>query len=417
MLFCQFIVNFIEKFLLKNYYSNLYLNLIMDEILKIEEIAFGGYGIAKKNGYVVFVPYSIPGEEVKIQIKETKKDYAIGEIINIIKPSSQRKEPECRYFGKCKGCSYQHIKYEEELKIKTKQISQIFKQIGKMENPPVKNIISANSPNFYRNKVRLRYKKIKQKHLFGFINNEEKRTIDIEECKIASPLINNKIKEIRNDKFKIFSEKNIRSYNLSIVEDGTKVITTFEPETHLKVKVLENVFNYSLNSFFQVNRTIFKDLFDFISDAIDSFSLQKKTLWDLYCGVGFFGIILHNKFEEVFFVEQNKISFEFLKKNIEENNIKNAKILKGDASLAFNHYNRCDTLIVDPPRTGCGDDVKNNIIKLKPSLLIYISCNPSTLARDSLFFIKNGYKIETIQPFDFFPRTKHIECAAIFTLN
>ncbi|MCK5707365.1 MAG: class I SAM-dependent RNA methyltransferase [Candidatus Aureabacteria bacterium] len=386
--------------------------------IEIDNIAFGGSGVGRFDGLAVFVPLSIPGETIEARVIEIKKNYALAKIESIKNPSQKRQSPPCQYFGKCQGCVYQHMDYKEELKIKTSQVKDIFERLAHISDPPVLPATPCPHEYGYRNKVRLRYKQLKDnKKLFGYIIENRKRTLDIESCLIASPLINKILSDLRNNDFDFFGKQNIRSHNLTLIEDGINSYTALEKKAELKATVNNKIFNYSINSFFQVNRSIFNSLIEYLLSIITKLDLQDAYLCDLYCGVGFFGILLSEHFKHVHFVEQNRVSCRFLEKNIKENNIENAKVINADTEAIIESLtNKYDVIIIDPPRSGCDDKVCASLAEMKPKKLIYISCNPATMARDIEKLTNLGFTLESLKPFDFFPKTKHIEVVAILRL-
>jgi tRNA/tmRNA/rRNA uracil-C5-methylase (TrmA/RlmC/RlmD family) len=218
---------------------------------------------------------------------------------------------------------------------------------------------------------------------------------------------------MRENDFAFFESRGIRGHNLVLAEDGKSVHTPLEGDPVMEVQVGDKAFRYSLNSFFQVNRSIFGPLLSYLSSIFSRPGARGKSLCDLYCGVGFFGILLGSHFEQVDFVEQNKVSCRFLQENIALNQVKNARVLVGDAggvlSASAGHY---DAVVIDPPRPGCSEDVCLSLASIRPSTLIYISCHPATMARDIRRLCGLGFRLESVKPFDFFPRTKHIECVA-----
>jgi 23S rRNA (uracil1939-C5)-methyltransferase len=380
---------------------------------EITDIAFGGAGIARIDGLVVFVPFTIQGERVMALVTEKKKDYAIAQPVEILAPSLKRVNPPCRYFSVCQGCAYQHMDYREEAEVKKRQVIDVFTRIGGFVSPPVLETAACPSEYFYRNKVRLRYKKLKDRSIFGYIIEERRRTLDIENCAIASQLLNAEIRRMREDNFAFFESRGIRGYNLVLAEDGQNVHTPLEGDPVMEVEVSGKTFRYSLNSFFQVNRSIFSPLLEYLSSFFSKPDARRKSLCDLYCGVGFFGILLGSHFEQVDFIEQNKVSCRFLQENIALNQVKNARVLIGDAgSVLSASAGRYDAVIIDPPRPGCSEDVCLSLASIKPSKLIYISCHPATMARDIRRLCGLGFRLASVKPFDFFPKTKHIECVA-----
>jgi tRNA/tmRNA/rRNA uracil-C5-methylase (TrmA/RlmC/RlmD family) len=388
-----------------------------ETVLTIDSIAFGGSGVARINDFVVFVPFVMEGEKVKVQIVKVKARYAEAVLLEVIEPSPFRVLPPCPYFTRCGGCSYQHIPYSKQLELKNRQVEEVFRQLSGGRLTVLEETEPSPLPYFYRTKIRMKFKCSKMGHRFGYYDYFEKNhLIDVEECRIASEKLNNYLKNARLNEFEFFRKKGLRSYNLAWMETESGVVDNLGPSLEVETHVLGKRFIHNRESFFQINHSIFSRLFEILQEVIRKFSSRNETLLDLFCGVGFFGILLSDGFKKVDFVEENKVSFRFLLKNAELNGLSGRSnvFCRPAASSFFALADHYDVIFVDPPRIGASEAVVRQIASKKPNLVLYLSCNPSTQVRDMNWFFENGLELVYLKPFDFFPQTKHIETLAVF---
>lgn len=391
--------------------------------LKINAYDHEGRGIAKVNNKVVFIPNTILDEEHLIEITKDKKNYAEGVSKEIITPSSKRILPICPYYDKCGGCNYLHMGIKDEEEIKRKNVINIIKKYSKLDINP-KFISSKNTYN-YRNKIELKI----IDRLWGYYNESSHDFIKIDECKLAGKAINKIIKE--KD---LFSVKNgqiiIRSnYNDEIL---IKVITDEECNIDVDTLTKNNkiigiiindriiygedffferiggyIFKVNINSFFQINLDILNKVFNILKER------NLGTLVDLYCGVGTLGIAANK--DKLFGIEIVKPAVLDAIENSKINKQNNLYLL-GDSSSIKNIEEHIDSIIVDPPRSGLNKETINNVIDIRPDTIVYMSCNPITLARD-LNILKDYYKLEESYILNMFPRTKHVECVCVLKLK
>ena len=390
-------------------------------MIKIEKLDHQGRGIGKINNKIIFIPYTLPDEIVEFKITKEKKNYLEGQAIKIIKPSEIRITPPCPYYTKCGGCNLMHLNYNEQLKYKQEKIENI---ISKYTNKDIKinKIIKAEHQYYYRNKITLH-----AEDEIGFYKNNSKNIIKINKCIIADKSINNIIKELNDKKIKN-NELIIRTNNketLLYIKNNNENLKSIKADNIINnskiIKgnnyIIENINNYkylvSPTSFFQVNTEQTIKLYNKIKE-LAKITKNDKIL-DLYCGTGTIGLYLSKACKEVLGVEINKEAIKDANKNKIINNIKNATFIAGDAKeiikkLKFNP----DIIIIDPPRSGLFKGMINNLIKFKAKKIIYVSCDPITLARD-LKELSNLYNIEEIQPLDMFPNTYHVECVTLLS--
>jgi 23S rRNA (uracil1939-C5)-methyltransferase len=352
--------------------------------LKIEDVAFGGKGVAREQGKAVFVPYTIEGELVSAEIVREKKQFAEADLVEVKQSSPNRIAPECPYFGRCGGCAYQHINYEHQLAIKWRQLRNALQRIGKLKDVPMRPIIPSLRQYAYRNRITVHA----QDGVIGFFRRDSHRLIDIECCPISREEVNRGLAELREQKH---------------VRDGHYTLrTASEPRV-----------------FSQVNDEVAQALRNLIVDLVPP---NQELLIDAYCGAGFFAKALLDKFERVIGIDWDRFAIAAAKQNASEKET----YIAGDVETELQkvgavHLNRParemdtvtgrSTLIIDPPATGLTEGVRKAISDLAPETLIYVSCNPPTLARD-LKELQHRFAINSVTPLDMFPQTAEIEVAA-----
>ena len=386
---------------------------IGDQItLTIHDIAFGGEGVGRVDDFVVFVPFVLAGETAAAEITEVKKNFARAKLLGVEQPSPERIVPECRYFGACGGCQYQHIAYPAQLRLKHKQISDLFERIGKIPADKIAPVIPCPQPYGYRNRIMIRsqWNKPEQKLNIGFIRADCGLVEDIEECKIAEPALNEQIQHVRAH---------------PPPKGGIKVVLRVQPED----------WDVPPDSFFQNNFFLLPKLVEVIrgflrSDpgapasrrpaehAGETPALPARHLIDLYCGVGFFGIELAGAVESFVGVEYDQRAIQAARKNAAARNIANGGFVAARAEevlpeLLKKFSPEKTAVILDPPRKGCQPQILQWLRETRPAQVIYVSCHPATMARDLNILCGDGvFDLARVQPLDMFPQTQHVECVA-----
>jgi 23S rRNA (uracil1939-C5)-methyltransferase len=352
--------------------------------LKIEDVAFGGKGVGREQGKAVFVPYTIEGELVSAEIVREKKQFAEAELIEVKESSPERVTPQCPYFGRCGGCAYQHVSYEHQLAIKWRQVRDALQRIGKLTKIPMRPIIPSPKPYEYRNRITVHA----QDGVIGFFRRDSHRLIDIEHCPISREEVNRALAELRAQ---------------SRVLDGHYTLRAgSEPRV-----------------FSQANEAVANVLRDLIVDLTPA---NQELLIDAYCGAGFLAKALLEKFDRVIGIDWDKFAISAAEKNateketyiagdVEEELTRNDGFLAGEASRQRMGSRRSFTLVVDPPASGLSGNVRKAVINLAPQTLIYVSCNPATLARD-LEELQEKFAVHSVTPLDMFPQTAEIEVLA-----
>ncbi|MEN2994288.1 MAG: 23S rRNA (uracil(1939)-C(5))-methyltransferase RlmD [Thermodesulfovibrio sp.] len=389
----------------------------MKEIeITLTGIAHLGEAIGKYNGKVVFIPYAIPGETVKAKIIKDEGDYLRAQIIEIIEPSFFRENPPCKLFGICGGCSFQHITYSYQTKLKEIVVMEQLKRIGGIENPEdLTNLtLKAENPYNYRNRADF---SINRENLLGFKIRGTHRFLHVEYCHIMHDKIN-KILSILQGK-----TPKRKTHNITIrygINTGSWLIQpemdTEDIETGQKFyneRLLGYEFIISAPSFFQVNTYQAEKL---IQTVLNYITKDDKTVIDAYAGVGTFTVFLAQRVEHVIAIEESRSAYKDAQINIK--NFDNITYLCEKTEQALFKPNiKADTIVLDPPRIGCMKEVLQAIAEKNIRKVIYVSCEPSTLARDIRYLKEKGYKLREIQPIDMFPQTYHIENVALITLE
>src|SRR5256886_5193397 len=343
--------------------------------LRIEDMAFGGKGVAREYGRAIFGPYTIEVATVSAEIVREKKQLGEAEIGDLRESSPDRVEPPCPYFGRCGGCAYQHIDYEHQLAIKWRQVRDILQRIGKLKEVPMRPIIPSPEPYGYRNRITVHA----QDGVVGFFRRDSNRLIDIARCPISRDEVNRALVDLR--------AQNVR--------DG-----------HYTLRASSGPWVFS-----QTNDAVANALRDLIRQFMPA---NQELLIDAYCGRGFFAKTLLDKCKRAIGIDWDKFAIEAAR----ENATTKETYIAGDVdfelerlrSIAPTFQREKAVLIVDPPATGLPPAVRKSIGALVPATLIYVSCNPPTLARD-LADLRQRFTVESVTPLDMFPQTAEIEVA------
>ena len=361
--------------------------------LAIDDIAFGGEGVGRVDDFVVFVPFVLVGEAVEVEIIEVKKHFARARLVRVETPSAERVEPACRYFGQCGGCQYQHVAYAAQLRLKRKQIADLFARIGKMSPDKIAPVIPCPQPYGYRNRIMIRsqWNKPEQKLNIGFVRWDCGLVEDIEECKIAEPALNEQIQHVRAH---------------PPPKGGLKVVLRALPEN----------WDVPPDSFFQNNFSLLPSLVETVRGFLSAGGT--RHLVDLYCGVGFFGIELADTVESFVGVEYDQRAIRAAQKNAGARQIANGQFISAKVEDALprvlKQFPAARTaVLLDPPRKGCLPQTLKRLREAVPAQVVYVSCHPATMARDLNILCADGvFELAGVQPLDMFPQTQHIECVA-----
>lgn len=364
----------------------------------IDDIAFGGEGVGRIEDFVVFVPFVMLGEVVEAEVTEVKKRFARAKLLRVVQPSPERVQPLCRYFGDCGGCQYQHIDYAAQLRVKHKQICDLFQRIGGIDPKVIAPVVPCPKPYGYRNRIMIRsqWDKFKQGLNIGFIRAGNRLVVDIEECKIAEPALNEQIQYVRAH---------------PPPKGGIKVVLRVAPEN----------WEVPRDSFFQNNFFLLPKLVEVVRECLRQGNT--RFLVDVYCGVGFFGIELADLVEAFVGVELDQQAIKAARQNAAARNRLNGEFMTGRAEellprLMERFSASATSVLLDPPRTGCYPESLALLRQVRPQQIIYVSCHPATMARDLNILCAEGvFELMHVIPLDMFPQTAHIECVANLRLK
>ncbi len=440
-------------------------------VVDIVDIGQGGVGIGKFDGFTVFVDGGLVKDKIKVKITKSKKNYAVGEIVEIIEPSPFRVERKCsKELKDCGGCQIQELDYQEQLNIKTNEVKQVISRIGKLDDVVVHPALGMEEPFRYRNKAQFPIQKVDGVPVIGFYKKKSHDIIPTDECIIQHD-VNDKIIKIiktyiRAYKVSIYDEKThtgvlrhlvtkvgftTKEVMVVLVANGKKlpylnelasvlkenipgfktlVVNVNREKTNVILgnenrviygdgKINDNigdlVFEISPLSFFQVNPLQTEVLYN---KALEYANLgENDTVFDIYCGIGTISLFLAQKAKKVYGIEIVEEAIKDAKRNAEINNLNNVEFYVGKAEEVvpkmYKQGKRANVVVVDPPRKGCDEKVLDTIVSMEPDRVVYVSCNPSTLARDLNYLDERGYKCLEVQPVDMFPHSVHIENVAL----
>ncbi|WP_061996874.1 23S rRNA (uracil(1939)-C(5))-methyltransferase RlmD [Clostridium sp. ATCC 25772] len=436
-------------------------------IIKIENSGHQGEGVGKIDNFTVFVEGALKDETVKIKLIKINKNYGVGKLIEVLSSSESRTEPVCSTYKRCGGCNLQHSTYETQLSFKTERVRDVIKRIGKLEDVKIHNTIGMETPYNYRNKVQLPVGKNKDGEIVvGFYAPRSHDIINMECCYIQDEVGDKVIKVVKEwmKKFNIetYDEKTnsgivrhimirkgfkTEEVMVVVVTNGNSIPYSEELVSMLKDNIegidsiIQNInnkqtnvilgqkcktlygkdtitdfigefkFNISPLSFFQVNSIQTEVLYN---KALEYADLQgDEIVFDAYCGTGTISLFLSQNAKKVYGVEIIPQAIQNAIKNAEENNVTNTEFIVGEAEneipKLIEKGIKADVVVVDPPRKGCEESLLHSIAKMSPKKIVYVSCDPATLARDLNILQQLGYKTLEIQPVDMFPQTAHVE--------
>lgn len=440
-------------------------------VVEIVDIGQGGVGIGKFEGFTVFVDGGLVKDKIKVKITKSKKNYAVGEIVEILEPSPYRVERKCsKELKECGGCQIQELDYKEQLNLKTNEVKQVISRIGKLDDVVIHNALGMEEPFRYRNKAQFPIQKVDGVPVIGFYKKKSHDIIPTNQCIIQHD-VNDKIIKIiktyiRAYKVSIYDEKThtgvlrhlvtkvgftTKEVMVVLVANGRKlpylnelasvlkenipgfktlVVNVNREKTNVILgnenriiygdgKINDNigdlVFEISPLSFFQVNPVQTEVLYN---KALEYANLgENDTVFDIYCGIGTISLFLAQKAKKVYGIEIVEEAIKDAKKNAKINNLDNVEFYVGKAEEVvpkmYKQGKRANVVVVDPPRKGCDEKVLDTIISMQPDRVVYVSCNPSTLARDLNYLDERGYTCLEVQPVDMFPHSVHIENVAL----
>lgn len=358
--------------------------------LEVTDLSFGGEGVARHAGFVVFVPLALPGEHLEAEIVSVKKQFARAALTRVLRPSPDRATPRCPYFGECGGCQYQHLTYPVQLRWKQDQLREILVRIGGFANPPIAPIRPSPQEYAYRNRIMVRsqWDKRKQGLNIGFLRHDNRLVVDVESCCIASPELNRQLTLARQNP---------------------------PPRGGIKITIREMPIGWEVppDSFFQNNPGLLPELVGAVRECF--IASRSRFLVDAFCGVGFFALELADLSASFVGLELDAQAIRAARANMRNRSIRNGRFEAGATEdllpdLLHQYPAAQTTVLVDPPRKGCLPQTLDSLLRIRPNQIIYVSCHPATLARDLKWLCaQNVFRLESVIPLDMFPQTQHIE--------
>ena len=366
--------------------------------LVIENVTNLGYGIARHDGWVIQIPFTLPGERIKARIFRNHKNYSDADCMEVLTPSADRVQAECDLFGVCGGCQYQAVRYETQLEWKRNQVKDSFERIGGMEIE-VEAVEPSPRTYGYRSKLTPHYERARSsdKRKVGFLRHGSRKVlIDVSQCPIATEAINDALPAAREEIHLMQGKKKGGTILLRDTPEG--VVT--DPKKTACERIGGLLFQFRAGEFFQNNPFILPKMVDHVvSQAREK---NSTLLVDAYCGVGLFSLCAAAYFERVVGIEISREGFEWARANALLNKIDNAEFLLGDASTIFEELEsrrqNC-SLVIDPPRKGCDEDFLKQTLAFRPERIIYVSCEPATQARDVGKLLVRGIPLTSLQAF------------------
>lgn len=437
------------------------MNIGDEYVVKIEKFSNLAKGIAKIDGQVIFVDGACVDDVLKIKINKINKNYANAKISEIISPSKHRTKPFCPMYNVCGACSMQNIDYNYQLTLKKQIVEDAMKKIGKIDIPVNFPIASPKTKNF-RQKIQypVTVTKNSKRILAGYFKEKTHDIINIKYCPIQPEICDNIIEYIRNNFPKEYSDilrhivirgseysnkflitlvvrqefsglkaftdalfnefdcivgvcANINNKNSNVILSDKTICLT--GKDFVEEKILDKIFKIGADTFFQINPLSAENIFDYVKKEVKK--SENPTVLDMYAGIAVFGIVVSDVSKSVVSVEENEHSIQMAKDVMKTNDVNNIELISADSLEYIKSSNKTfDITILDPPRKGCTEEVLDEVIKHTKEKIIYVSCNPATLARDLKYLQEKGCKVISLQPFDMFCHTYHIETVAIINI-
>lgn len=433
--------------------------------VECRSLGCAGEGVCSADGFTLFVPGALPGEQVEAQVEEIKPRFAKASLLSVVRPSPHRISPPCPIFDRCGGCQIQHLDYPGQLEVKRQRVVDALSRIGGLREVEVLPCRPAPTPFAYRNKIQMAIRKERGEVAVGFYSRNSHELVAVEQCPIHCPLGEEVYRAIRP----LFLKSSLEPYceqtgegvlrflllrsSLSTQETVITLVTTGkEPKgverlgqelmkQHPRVRgVAESVnrrrgnailgdrfrtlagsttlteavcgkqFQLSPAAFFQVNPPQAEALYQRALEWADL--EQEQTVLDAYCGVGTLSIIAADRVAQVIGVEVVESAIENAKENALHNGVTNCTLFAGTAERVIRQLPSFDCALLNPPRKGCHPEVISALVERCPPTIVYLSCDPATLARDLALLSQSGYRVEVVEPFDMFPQTMHVESIA-----
>lgn len=381
--------------------------------LRPESIVFGGAALARHDdGWIVFVSYAAPGELVEATVERVYPDYIEAVTTKVLEPSPDRVEPPCPLFGECGGCQLQHMAYPAQLAAKEAVVREQLRRIGHLDDSVVRPIVGAKDPWGYRN--HLRFSTGKKYGDVGFISRRGRGLLKVENCPIAEPFVNELLPKLQGHGAGLHQVqvRYNRATNSYLVYPEIPGVDFETGQKWYTEQLAGKRFRVSASAFFQVNAAQAEEMVRLVGEALPS---RGQLLVDAFAGVGTFAVIFADRFDRVIAIEESHSAAKDALVNIGQ--APNVEIRTGKVEEVLPLLEATpDAIVLDPPRPGCKPEVLEGIIRFRPTRVVYVSCNPATLARDLRILVDGGYRLDWVTPLDMFPQTGHIECVSMLEL-
>jgi 23S rRNA (uracil1939-C5)-methyltransferase len=372
--------------------------------VEIERILPGGYGLAHAEGKTVFVALAAPGDRLRVRVDRQQGNVLFASIEEILVASPDRIEPPCPYFGRCGGCDFQQLAYENQLAAKAEIIRDCLHRIARLEVVP--EIVVTPSPRDWRYRMRAMWQIDQNERTIGYYERGSRRVCDVVDCAVLMPELQDTLERVRSTDWLEFPP-DLKHLEVVAGENGVSLAPRFaEFETReLELTINGERYSYNAEAFFQINPGLLGPLVEFALHQVSG-----ETAIDLYCGVGLFTLPLARRFKQVIGVEGNPNATRFARRNLDRARLENARVITAGVAEWFRSKSlTADFVLLDPPRAGAESAVISGILDVAAPRVTYVSCDPATLARDLKKLIAGGYAIESLRAFDLFPQTHHVE--------
>jgi 23S rRNA (uracil1939-C5)-methyltransferase len=377
----------------------------------IERILPGGLGLAHASGQTVMVALAAPGDHLRVSVERVRGHVVFASLVEIIAPSPVRVEPPCPYFGRCGGCDFQQLSYEAQLDAKVSIIRDCLRRIARLEPPA--DIPITRSPFAWRYRSRAAWQYDPLKRRLGYFERGTHRVCDVAECPVLVPRLEETLSTLRERMRNGLLPADVEEFQAVAGDDRAALAPPLDEAMTIETTRTIGAYRYrfSADGFFQINHDLLAPLIDAALTGA-----QGQTAIDLYCGAGLFTLPLATLFKRVIGVESNPAAIAYARRNLSDAGLTNATAECARVShwLAAHAPTLApvDYLLLDPPRTGAEEGAIGGILSLRPHRIVYVSCDPATLARDLKELIAGGYRLDTLAAFDMFPQTHHVETVA-----
>ncbi len=372
-----------------------------------------GDGVARVDGWVVFIPFTLPGERVRARVHRNDKNCSRADLIEVLEASPDRVMPRCALFGQCGGCQYQHLAYARQLEWKSRQVGELLRHMAGMEFP-VEACVPSPREWHYRSKITPHFDRPRDgvAMAIGFLpNGRRSGVIDVPECPIAMEEINAALPAaraaVRGRAHKRGGTLLLRAAAGGVESHPSAVVTEFVGRVR---------FDFLAGDFFQNNPYLLPAFTGHVAEEASRGGA--RFLVDAYCGSGLFSLTLAERFEQVAGVELSETAVKRARHNAATNGIANARFLTAPAEAIFAEVGfppAATAVVIDPPRKGCSAEFLDQLVGFGPARVVYVSCDPATQIRDLATLRGAGFRLEKVQPFDLFPHTRHLECVMTLT--